>query len=1337
MRKIITFCFIAFFFISIRIHALPCLTAYQYRVPVSVNNTNGTQLNNFQVQLTLNTQALVSAGKMRIDGGDIRFTNAQGTNLSYWFDPNSFNTSTTEFWVKIDLVPIAGTTIYLFYGNPSATFVSSGDATFELFDDFQGAAIDPLKWTRCGLISNVSVIGGNVNFTSSPAAPDGMIYSNQLFSSTVLLEADIIAASFGTSLLGMTDATENGYATSMENTSGVDVMKLSRVDNSALSCQDLVLVGSANTAVNKVGIWSFQWPSALSQTISWGSGAFSATYTDGVHAGIFGTNKQVILGSHLNTNSAIGSLSVNWLRVRKLAAVADPIAVLGSEQEYPVNPNAQNTGPYCGGEIIQFSSSIYSGAVYAWKDPNNLIFSSSSNPTINPGAPANSGIYTLEVSVPGCPPVTSSTTVLVSPTSDAGSTSGNATICAGSNSGLVTVAGITGNVIRWEMANASGGPWFTSTNTSTSLAYSNLIQTTYFRPVVKTASCPEAIGSAAIITVDNATVAGFVIGGNSVCFGNNSGTLNLVYQNGNVNKWQQSIDNGANWTDIISNSTSYSFSNLTSTTLFRAEVQNGTCTALFSAPATINVNPLPVPSFTAAEVCEGFSSNFINTSTIPSGSIAGYQWDFGNSSSSISASPVYTYPSSGTFFVGLTAVSDAGCASSTNALVTVNPSPIVSFTAAEVCQGNATNFLANVTVSNGGNIASYFWDHANGSTSNLANHAYTYSLAGLYNVLLLATTNKGCVDSVRNYVTVASPVNVNFVSDSVCLGQSITFLNTSSTTSSSVAYTWDFGNGITSSLNNPVYTYPAAGQYTVSLQAQLLGSSSACISTVQKSALVYSVASPSFSFADVCASDSASYINSTSYSGNLATLSYAWSFGDASTSSQANPKHRYASPGNYSVQLTSTTQEGCNSSASQLISIYSMPASNYTFADVCLLSPMNFTSTSTVSNGTLSYQWDFDDGSNSVLQNPLHLYAADGVYNVVLIASTNFNCKDTIAKSVTVHPLPFVDFSNSPVCDGQPSSFAQQASVSVGSLVSFEWDFGDGSSSTSPIATHQYLNAGTYTVILTTTSSDGCGNDTSKTVVVNALPVSNFTIQDACLGSGNQFTNSSLLLGGGPLSYIWKFGDGDSSSLTSPNHTYGSAGLYPVTLVASSGSACADTLVKYAEVFQLPEVNAGADSAISKGEEIQLSGYSPLGVFYSWSPFTSLSNSSLPNTIARPFETTSYVLTMTDVNGCKNTDDVTVTVKDDFKLLIYNVLTPDGNGKNDFWKIGNIDFYPEAEVQIFNRWGEKIYSKKNYQNDWQGTYNKDELPDGSYYYIVSLPGFDSTYKGTITLLRNK
>ena len=125
--------FLFLFFLSVfnkQVFSQACLSGYRYRVPITLTNSNPTALSYFQVKVIVNTSSLISASKMRLDGGDIRFTNSTGTLLTYWYNPSTYNTATTEFWVKVDAIPVAGTNIYLFYGNATSAPMASGEATF-------------------------------------------------------------------------------------------------------------------------------------------------------------------------------------------------------------------------------------------------------------------------------------------------------------------------------------------------------------------------------------------------------------------------------------------------------------------------------------------------------------------------------------------------------------------------------------------------------------------------------------------------------------------------------------------------------------------------------------------------------------------------------------------------------------------------------------------------------------------------------------------------------------------------------------------------------------------------------------------------------------------------------------------------------------------------------------------------------------------------------------------------------------------------------------------------------------------------------------------------------
>ena len=204
----------------------------------------------------------------------------------------------------------------------------------------------------------------------------------------------------------------------------------------------------------------------------------------------------------------------------------------------------------------------------------------------------------------------SAATITVNNGTVAGAVTSDATVCTGSNSGTLTLAGHTGTILRWESSVDNFVTIVTIANTTTTQAYSNLTQTTKYRAVVQNGICTAANSSAATITVNNGTVAGAITADATVCSGSNSGTLTLAGHTGTILRWESSIDNFVTIVIIANTTTTQAYSNLTQTTKYRAVVQNGTCTAANSSPATITVNNGTVAGAVTADatVCSGSNS---------------------------------------------------------------------------------------------------------------------------------------------------------------------------------------------------------------------------------------------------------------------------------------------------------------------------------------------------------------------------------------------------------------------------------------------------------------------------------------------------------------------------------------------------------------------------------------------------------------------------------------------------------------------------------------------------------------------------------------------------------
>ena len=273
-----------------------------------------------------------------------------------------------------------------------------------------------------------------------------------------------------------------------------------------------------------------------------------------------------------------------------------------------------------------------------------------------------------------------------------------------------------------------------------------------------------------------------------------------------------------------------------------------------------------------------------------------------------------------------------------------------------------------------------------------------------------------------------------------------------------------------------------------------------------------------------------------------------------------------------------------------------------------------------------------------------------------------------------------------------------------------------------------------------------CLKDTSTTGIFDINPVtvagtlSSVATTTVCYGLNSSTLNLSGNVGN-VLTWLSSTNNGTSwSAVTNTTSTLITSNLTQTTLfeaVVQSANCSIDTTNKIKITVISPNiVNAGRDTIITQGQTVALNGTgtgSPL-----WSPSTGLDNSGIFNPNASPATTTNYILSVTDMNLCINSDTMIITVIPlEFDGEITNVFSPNGDGINDNWYIDNIRFYPNNEVTVFNIYGNVVFNKKGYNNDWQGTNNGAPLPDGTYFYVVTFEGINSVKKGSLDILKNK
>ena len=514
----------------------------------------------------------------------------------------------------------------------------------------------------------------------------------------------------------------------------------------------------------------------------------------------------------------------------------------------------------------------------------------------------------------------------------------------------------------------------------------------------------------------------------------------------------------------------------------------------------------------------------------------------------------------------------------------VNPSLEFTFTADTVCKGEATTFTYSVLNPNT-HIVAWNWNFGDGNTSIAPNPIHQYALAGNYNVSLTVLDSTNCMETITKLVHVFSLPLADFTVNNVCLGSSAVFYDYSSGMGSTiVSREWNFGDGnIVLGGITHTHTYANTGSYTCHL---VIMNANGCIDTVAKIVNVIPIPQANFSFADACFGNNTLFTDNSN-SNNTTINTWLWNFGDSNTFFIPSPSqyvqqvsHFYNSPGIYQASLI-ISNSTCGDTASYTIVIDSIPEAHFIATSACFGDSTQFTDQSIRTDYPIAaWFWTFGDGFTSTLQSPSHLYTSTGNFLVSLTVTDTKGCKDSIQQMVTVNSLPVADFSFVPANVGSPVAFSDLSIPNGGVISAWLWDFGDGNFSSLQNPSNVYANPGFYNVVERVTNIWGCWDTASQTVMVNSpFIAAAFTFVTGCVGSSTIFTDSSSIGWGSIIKWWWNFGDGFSSVLQNPTHTYSSAGTYIVSLIVEGSYSNFDTIYHTIEVHSIPTANFTSSAA--------------------------------------------------------------------------------------------------------------------------------------------------------------
>lgn len=598
-----------------------------------------------------------------------------------------------------------------------------------------------------------------------------------------------------------------------------------------------------------------------------------------------------------------------------------------------------------------------------------------------------------------------------------------------------------------------------------------------------------------------------------------------------------------------------------------------------------------------------------------------------------------------------------------------------------------------------------------------------------------------------------------------CQSSGIPFTDKSKSNSNSRSITewlWDFGDGKTSTEQNPVHIYDRPGTFNVVLTAT---TDSKCSETSPASPIFINPQPLSdFDVKSLCVGKPIILIEKSTIENPGTIVKWTWDFGDGSApSTEQHPVHQYTATGSYIITLITESDKGCVSEMKRKnITVINPQLANFELPDFCLDDGIaRFKNTSKNADGSttdLTAQWTYAYNgvtvSTSTDFDGSFSPTVTGDYTVALVVKNGDGCEMSKTLTFTVNgAVKSADFDivKNNVCVSDQIIIKNTSTTFAGRITKIEI-YRDTENENSIYQTIpypddsdiaiQYNTFGgatdrSFNVRLVAYSGESCFKSVEKRVTLKPIPQLVFDDMPAvCEADGTvliiqakQKTGEEVAGGGGEYS-----GDGIKADGTF-NPKIAGVGSHTITYTFKGANDCSASISKNIEVYASPVANAGTLIYVLAGGQIEIPATADgTDLKYKWSPETGLNKTDILNPIASPDNDTEYTLTVTtQPDGCSTTSKVLVKVLQ--VLTPPNTFTPNGDNVNDTWNIKYLESYPNVTVDIFNRNGLKVFSSKGYKVPFDGTYQNEPLPVGVYYYIINPQNGRKTITGPLTIIR--
>jgi gliding motility-associated-like protein len=392
----------------------------------------------------------------------------------------------------------------------------------------------------------------------------------------------------------------------------------------------------------------------------------------------------------------------------------------------------------------------------------------------------------------------------------------------------------------------------------------------------------------------------------------------------------------------------------------------------------------------------------------------------------------------------------------------------------------------------------------------------------------------------------------------------------------------------------------------------------------------------------------------------------------------------------------------------------------------------------------------YGDGASSTSQDTSfsHLFRGPAYFYPSLLLTDSTGCLASVggpSAIMVIGAKPLFGADKKAFCDSG-NVFFTNFTIFNDPVVSYNWSFGDGSTSTQFNPSHYYPQPGINLVTLRVETQAGCSDVLTDTIRAYRTPYADIITPDTiCINSPVLFRGRLVTADTTTIKWEWNLGNGQQSSSRDASGIYNKTGNYTINLRTSVEFGCNDTSSRNIYVAPAPTVVADIDPVIISGAGITIPAeYTGNIVTYNWTPAHRLSCTDCPNPYANPIKTTKYRITVTDRYGCVASDDITIfVVCADKNLFMPNTFSPNSDGTNDVFYPRGTGLFNIKSLRIFNRWGEMVFEKTNFAANtmsagWDGTYKGQKAPQDTYIYTIDVVCENSevtSFKGNVTLIR--